>query len=193
MTARPAAGWPPPGPPAERARLILLIGTAGSGKSSWAAEHCPTDEVVSLDQLRAVVSGDECDQDATPAAVELLLAAVHYRLATGTTTVVDATNAYAADRARLIAIAARHQTPVIAGVVGTPLETCLARNARRPGPLPGRRYGRRVPDDVLTSQHTHITAALANAFAGEGFTQIWQLTTDALDEPTEPTAAAVTR
>jgi hypothetical protein len=77
--------WPLPGPLGDRARLIVLIGAAGAGKSSWAAAHYPAEQVLCLDQLRAVVSGDECDQDATGAAVELLLAAVHYRLATGPT------------------------------------------------------------------------------------------------------------
>jgi predicted kinase len=181
----------PPSPPADRARLIVLVGAAGSGKSSWAAAHYPAEQVLSLDALRGVVAGDECDQDATPAAVELLLTALDYRLGAGLTTVVDATNARAADRARLTAVAARHRVPVIAGVLDTPLEVCLARNALRPGPLPGRRYGRRVPEQVLIAQYAGVTAGLAHAFAGEGFTQIWRLPTGGLDEHTDPAGPVV--
>ena len=34
--------------------LVVLVGPAGSGKSTWAAAHFPADQVVSTDRLRAV-------------------------------------------------------------------------------------------------------------------------------------------
>ena len=44
--------------------LVLLIAPAGAGKSTLARELAAApDQVLSLDRLRAVVSGDECDQE----------------------------------------------------------------------------------------------------------------------------------
>ncbi|MEU6077590.1 AAA family ATPase [Micromonospora sp. NPDC047074] len=112
---------------------------------SWAAAHYRPHQVYSLDWLRAVVSDDECDQDATADALTLLTAILHTRLARRLTTVVDATSSSVANRAWLLALAAEHGVPAVAVVVTAPLDVCLARQAARPGPAPGRRWGRAVP------------------------------------------------
>ena len=52
--------------------LVMLIGPAGSGKSTLAAQAAADGQVLSLDALRAAVSGDENNQDATAAAVARL-------------------------------------------------------------------------------------------------------------------------
>jgi predicted kinase len=151
--------------------LVVLIGAAGAGKSTWAAARYRPSQVVSLDALRAVVADDECDQDATADAVALLMAIVDARLSRRLTTVVDATNGVPGERAELLAIAARHQVPAVAVVFGTPLETCLDRQRSRPSPLPGRRWGRAVPDSVVRNQHQRTMASL-DTLTAEGFAQV---------------------
>ncbi|WP_018256022.1 AAA family ATPase [Salinispora mooreana] len=151
--------------------LVVLVGPAGAGKSTWAAARYRTSQVVSLGALREVVADDENDQDATADAVALLLAIVDARLSRQLTTVVDATNGVAAERAELLAIAARHQMPAIAVVIDTTLDRCLDRQRQRPGPLPGRRWGRAVPDSVVRNQHQRTVASL-DTLTAEGFVQV---------------------
>ncbi|WP_091459678.1 AAA family ATPase [Micromonospora inyonensis] len=151
--------------------LVVLIGAAGAGKSTWAAARYRPSQVVSLDGLRAVVADDECDQDATADAVALLVTIVNARLSRRLTTVVDATNGVLTERAELLSAAARHQVPAAAVVFGTPLETCLDRQRHRPAALPGRRWGRAVPDSVVRNQHQRTLDSLATLTA-EGFARV---------------------
>ncbi|MFG1892148.1 AAA family ATPase [Micromonospora sp. NPDC049051] len=155
-------------------QLVVLIGPAGAGKSTWAGAHYQSHQVHSLDWLRAVVSDDECDQDATADALVLLTAILHTRLARRLTTVVDATSTSVADRAWLLGIAAEHQVPAVAVTFTTPLEVCLARQAARPGPAPGRRWGRAVPAAAVVDQHARTCDALATLHA-EGFTHVTEI------------------
>src|SRR5580693_1379244 len=60
--------------------LVVLIGPPGSGKSTLAGRVWQPDQVLSLDKLRLAVSGDECDQSATPDAVSLLRTMTSMRL-----------------------------------------------------------------------------------------------------------------
>lgn len=152
--------------------LVLLIGVAGAGKSTLARQLADSeDQVLSLDRLRAVVSGDECDQGSTADAVAALHLLAEARLRRGLATVVDATNVDASARRPLLDMARRHAMPAVAVVVDTPLATCLARNELRPGPRPGARWGRRVPAPVVRAQHRRLSGALS-ALAAEGFARV---------------------
>src|SRR3954447_23552912 len=44
--------------------LVVLIGAAGSGKSTWALDHYRRAEVVSSDELRGIVGSGPADLDA---------------------------------------------------------------------------------------------------------------------------------
>ena len=72
--------------------LVLLIGAAGSGKSTFAARHFASGDVVSSDQLRARIGESESDQRANQDVFERLQALVQDRLAAGVLTIIDATN-----------------------------------------------------------------------------------------------------
>lgn len=152
--------------------LVLMIGAAGSGKSSLARQIAAADsQVLSSDCLRRVVSGNPNDQDATAEAMAGLHLLAEARLRRGLTTIVDATNVEAAARLPLISMARRHGVPVLAVVMTTPLGECLTRNARRPGPAPGARWGRRVPEPALRAQYLHAQRALP-LLASEGSARV---------------------
>jgi predicted kinase len=111
--------------------LVLLIGAAGSGKSTFARQHFPDDAVVSSDRFRALVAGDEADQRVTDAAFELLHQAIEHRLEAGHLTVVDATNLDLLSRATPLGLSRRFRRPAIAIVFALPADVCLLRNRNR--------------------------------------------------------------
>ncbi|HSL77000.1 MAG TPA: AAA family ATPase [Candidatus Limnocylindrales bacterium] len=111
--------------------LVVLIGAAGSGKSTLAARLFAAQEIVSSDALRAVVSGDEGDQDASGIAFRILHRTVAKRLATGRFTVVDATNVVPSVRRPLIARARAVSVPVTAIVLDIDPDAVRRQNAGR--------------------------------------------------------------
>lgn len=122
--------------PAERivippSALVLLIGAAGSGKSTFAARNFPAEAVISSDRLRLTIAGTEADQRHNDAVFEQIHRLLEQRLAAGDMTVVDATNTEWVARSELIRIAQRHHRPAAAIVLAVPLELCLDRNAAR--------------------------------------------------------------
>jgi protein phosphatase len=121
--------------------LVLLVGPAGSGKSTFAAAHFAPSESLSSDAFRYLVSGDASDQDATPDAFRVLHVVARARLRRGLRCVVDATNLSRGGRRGLRAVAARAGRPAVAVLFDVPMAVCLARNAAR--------LDRRVPDEVV--------------------------------------------
>ncbi|MBZ5676750.1 MAG: AAA family ATPase [Acidobacteriia bacterium] len=111
--------------------LVLLIGAAGSGKSTFARKHFKTTEIVSSDALRGVVSDDESDQTASADAFQLLRMITGMRLRRGRLTVIDATNVQRPARKALLALAAQNSAPATAIVFNLPAAVCLARNQSR--------------------------------------------------------------
>src|SRR3954463_2757310 len=69
--------------------LVVLIGAAGSGKSTWALDHYRRAEVVSSDELRGIVGSGPADLDASADTFDLLQRIIAARLSRGLTTVVD--------------------------------------------------------------------------------------------------------
>jgi protein phosphatase len=125
-----------------KSALLVLIGAAASGKSTFAAAHFVADDVVSSDRLRAEMTGATSD--------DLVFAELHRRsqarLAAGLLVVVDATNTDWMWRAELLMDARRDGRPAIAIVFHLPLEVCLARNAARPRTVPASVIRRQVAD-----------------------------------------------
>jgi len=147
--------------------LVVLIGAAGAGKSTFAARHFATDEVLSSDAFRRMVSGDEANQAATKAAFVVLHEALERRLATGRMAVVDATSVEPSSRRSLLSRASATRTPVSAIVLDLPAAIVIARNAARPA--------RVVDMAVVRRQLDRLRASLDGpdpALWREGFAQI---------------------
>ncbi|MFB8272977.1 AAA family ATPase [Streptomyces sp. NPDC055955] len=150
--------------------LLVAVGAAGSGKSTFAAAAADVATVVCLDALREEISGDAGDQSATPAAVERQNLLLEQHLAAGTSVFLDSTNVEPGVRAQLVERARRHGCPIVALRFLPHLDTCRARNAARPA-------NRQVPDDVLVWQHTLALAATPKALLAEGFTAAHDIVT----------------
>jgi alkanesulfonate monooxygenase SsuD/methylene tetrahydromethanopterin reductase-like flavin-dependent oxidoreductase (luciferase family)/predicted kinase len=116
--------------------LVLLVGAAGSGKSTWAAARYRDAEVVSSDALRAVVGSGTADLDASEDAFRLLDQIVAGRARRGLTVVVDTLGLDPERRASWAALAHPSGLPLVAVVFDTPPALCRARNAARDRPVP---------------------------------------------------------
>jgi protein phosphatase len=154
--------------------MVLLIGVAASGKSTFARRHFAPTEILSSDALRAVITDDPHAQAATDDAFDLLHRILAMRLRRGRLTVVDATNVEAWARAELLAVARRHRRPSVALVLDVPLEAALARNLARPEPRP--------PAAAIRRQHRWLADTLVE-LGSEGYAVVHHLRTPAdIDE-----------
>ena len=129
MTAAGVTGIPAPA-------LIVLVGPAGSGKTTWARRRYASNEIVSSDALRAVVGSGEADLDASKDAFAVLDAVVAARLRRGLTTVVDTLGLDPERRAALIQAGRAAGLPVVAVRFITGLDLCRTRNRQRDRPVP---------------------------------------------------------
>ena len=146
--------------------LIILIGTSGSGKSTFARRHFGPHEIVSSDNCRAIVSNDENNQRATPDAFDLLNFILRKRLARGLLTVVDATNVQTEARKELLAIAKEYHVLPAAVVLDVPVAVCEHRNAGRSD----RNFG----SHVIRQQAVQLRRSL-RGLKREGFRKIYVL------------------
>lgn len=142
-----------------RNTLVLLIGPAGSGKSTFAATHFRATQVVSSDECRALICDDPANQAVSGHAFKLMTFIIEKRLLLGKLTVADATNLSPNLRRRLIRLGRRYDSPLAAIAFDLPLEICRARNASR---------GRVVPGEALERQYKLLKTALKQV-PQEGF------------------------
>ena len=146
--------------------LVLLIGIAASGKSTFAGRHFAPTEVLSSDALRGMITDDPSQQGATDDAFDLLHRILAMRLRRGRLTVVDATNVEEWARAEMVEIARRHRRPAAAIVLDLPLAVALERNATRAAPRP--------PPAALRRQHRQLMDSILGLGA-EGFATVHHL------------------
>lgn len=146
--------------------MVLLVGVAASGKSTFARRHFAATEILSSDALRAVITDDPQAQSATDDAFDLLHRILAMRLRRGRLTVVDATNVEGWAREQLLGVARRHRRPAVAIVLDVPLDVALARNLDRPAPRP--------PAAAVRRQHRWLAETLPE-LSTEGFTAVHHL------------------
>jgi predicted kinase len=145
--------------------LVVLIGAAGAGKTTFAARHFGPTEVLSSDAFRAIVAGDESDQRATRPAFAMLHRDLARRLRSGSLTVVDATNVLATARRPLLRRASDAGVPATAIVLDLPAATILRRNSER---------ATRVVDPVVVERHLVAVRATLDGdrLVREGFAHV---------------------
>jgi protein phosphatase len=146
--------------------LVVLIGASGSGKSSFAAKHFLSTEIVSSDQCRGMVSDDENNQTVTSEAFDLVHTIIRKRLALGRLTVVDATNVQREARKPLVALAREYHCLPVAIVFDLPEKICKARNQARPD----RNFG----PHVIRQQRSQLRRT-RKGLKREGFRQIYTI------------------
>lgn len=162
--------------------LVVLVGIAGSGKSTFATRHFAPTQVLSSDAMRALIADQPSAQGATDDAFDLLHQLLEMRLRRGRLTVVDATNVEDWARKQLLDRARRHRRPAVAIVLDVPLEIALARNLGRPPPRP--------PTGAIRRQHRWLHDSL-HALRAEGFAAVHVLgSVDEIDGAHLKTAAA---
>lgn len=153
--------------------LVVLVGAAGSGKSTWAEQHYLPREIVSSDQLRAVVGSGEHDLDASEDAFALLERIVAARAGRRLTTVVD-TLGLSPDRRRgYLADARRAGLPAVAVLFDTDAAVCRERNRSRERP---------VPAAVLDAQLARVLD-IPSQLESEGWDLVVSLSTGHAVEP----------
>lgn len=131
--------------------LVVLVGPAGSGKTTFARRHFRETEVVSSDRCRAMISDDEADMSVSGRAFELFHEILRHRLELGRVAVADSTAVTSRARAELRALARRCGAPVVVLAFDVPLPVCLERNQSR---------SRRVASEVVERQFRLMRQAL---------------------------------
>lgn len=165
--------------------IVVLVGAAGAGKSTFAARHFDDDEVLSSDAFRKLISGDAADQRASGLAFRRLHDALAVRASARMTTVVDATNIAPHARRVLLGRAAAAGLPTVAIVLDLAPAVVQARNAAR--------MARIVPREVVADQLARVRRSLDTTDGGrsldaEGFDLVAVLT-----DPAEVDAVRIRR
>jgi predicted kinase len=124
--------------------LVVLVGPAGSGKTTLAGRFFDDREILSSDRYREMISGDEADQSVSGPAFARLYRDLERRLNGSGTAVVDATNLRPGARRELLNRARAAKVPAVAIVLDLPPEVVRARNDGRDG---------RVVDAAVVSRH----------------------------------------
>ncbi len=162
--------------------LVVLIGTTGSGKSTFARQHFLPTEVLSSDFFRGLVADDENDQAATTPAFEALHFVAGKRLAAGRLTVIDATNVQLDARKPLIALARQYHVLPVAIVLDIPEKVCEERNSGRPD--------RQGLGHVLARQRTALRRSIGG-LGREGFRHVWTVHLEDLGFDRDDSGAAL--
>ncbi len=146
--------------------LVVLIGSTGSGKSTFAARHFLPTEVISSDYCRALVSDDETDQGVTVDAFDLVREIAGKRLKHRKLTVIDATNVRPADRKGWIDLARQWHALPVAIVFDPDIDVCIERNKTRPD----RAFGGQVVQRMVWEVRRSL-----GGLQREGFRRVWRL------------------
>lgn len=139
-------------------KVILLVGLPGSGKSTWARQQ--GQEVISSDEMRLKLSGDETNQTIHGKVFGAMRYLLRLRLQLGqAVTVIDATNLRRKDRKPFLKLAQAYGAELEAVWFDVPAAVAEARNRSR---------ARVVPEGVIPL----LAGRLQPPTEAEGFARI---------------------
>ena len=126
--------------------VFMLIGTPGSGKSTWASkrENHDAQRIISTDDIREELSGDPSNQSVSAQSFAIARKRLQEYLSEGHSVVIDATNMYRKTRKDFLDIAKANDAKTVAVVFEVTKETAIERNAKRAAA-----GGRNVPTHVI--------------------------------------------
>lgn len=124
-------------------KLYLTIGPSGSGKTTWATEYCaknPGTIYINPDIMRAVLTGNESNQDKNAEVFDVCGKMCEYFMRLGSDILIDATNYNKKNRRCFVGLGRNNYYEIIAIIFKTDVNTCFLRNSLRE---------RRVPNDII--------------------------------------------
>jgi protein phosphatase len=146
-----------------------LCGAAGSGKSTFAAQHFTPTQIVSSDFCRTLISDSDSNFRINSGTFDLFHMIIQKRLKLGRRTCADSTALYAFARAPLLEMAKEADFHTCLIIFTVSLDLCLQRNAQRE---------RLVPIHVIEDQCASLQYARREHIHTEAWDQIHELGTD---------------
>lgn len=143
------------------AKLVMMQGISGSGKSTIAYYNVATADtvIVNLDAIREELTGDAANQSANKEVVAVAQRRTRNALMEGKTVIVDSTLIKNDWLDPWLAIANDCGASVGIVLVRVKLATALARNAAR-----NAARQRQVPEHIIVRQHTDLQSFLYGGF-----------------------------
>ncbi|HEY0757010.1 MAG TPA: AAA family ATPase [Ktedonobacteraceae bacterium] len=114
-----------------RRTLLVLCGSAGSGKSTFAAQRFPPTNIVSSDRCRGMICDSEREQGFNKDAFDLFYYILRKRMLNGFFCVADSTALKPQVRQELRQISRHYGYYGCLLILPTPPEICIQRNALR--------------------------------------------------------------
>ena len=132
-------------------RLIMMMGVAGAGKSTWIKQNYPDVEPVSRDAIRFDILDEKGGEyfDHEDEVFNSFIRQIIGSLAVDEITIADATHLNRKARLKVLSRVRKYADEVEVVWVRVPLETALRQNAMRSGRA-------RVPNDVIKRMYNNI-------------------------------------
>lgn len=115
----------------KKKELYILVGSSGSGKSTFCKQYFYPLQIVSSDQMRQIVCDDETNQKCSNDAFQLFHYIIEKKMKWNALAVADATNLTKKARKKLFDLAKKFEYTTIIVVMETELDECLKRNRER--------------------------------------------------------------
>ena len=132
-------------------RLIMMMGVAGAGKSTWIKQNYPNVEPVSRDRIRFDILDEKGGEyfDHEDEVFNSFIRQIIGSLVADEVTIADATHLNRKARLKVLSRVRKYADEVEVVWVRVPLETALRQNAMRTGRA-------KVPNDVIKRMYQSI-------------------------------------